>query len=243
VAGDDCPGVDAVSEHIKWYPRVAVAKYSIEQTRWAAGILERQLGWMRSMHTSTGFEVRYLHGDLLADLFPFGPEDGFAFDEGNQMTSAGLTNLITLLTGGAASGGAGWPLSLGAGGGASGSAGVGVGTDGATAFSVAQTHLANASGEGSANSWYQSMDTGYPTLTLPSVINGQSTFQAGAANFVWDEWCWFSGAGVPTAGPVLGSVYAVAGSGSMLNRKIPSGGLGTKASGAAWVFQTNVTFS
>jgi hypothetical protein len=214
-------------EGIRWYPRVTVARYSIEQTRWA----QRHLF------------VRRLHGDVLRKLFPSGPEDGYARDEGNQMVNGGLTNLINLVTGATPAGSNGRPFSLGVGGGLAGSACIGVGTDTATAFALTQTHLANASGEGSSNSWYQSMDTGYPTLSTPATINGQSTFQAGNANFIWGEWCWVSGAGIPTAGAVLASVYATAGSGAMWNRKIPAGTLGTKASGAAWVFQTTVAFS
>jgi len=42
---------------------------------------------------------------------------------------------------------------------------------------------------------------------------------------------------------VLASVYATAGSACMMNRKIPAGGLGTKMSGAAWVFATTTVFS
>lgn len=233
----------SAAESVRWYPRVTVARYSAEQTRWAQGILDRQLGWHREMYTSTGLPVRVLHGDLLRDLFPMGPEDGFAYDEGNSMVNGGLLNLISLLTGAAPSGAAGRPLTLGAGGAAAGSACVGVGSDGTTAFAATQTHLANATGEGSSNSFYQSMDSGYPTLTTPAQINGQSTFQPSDANFDWFEWCWVSGAGVPTPGPVLASVYATAGSAAMLNRKIPPSGLGSKKAGAAWVFQTTVSFS
>jgi len=204
-----------------------VARYSVEQTWWA----QRRLG------------KQHLHGDVLRKLFPRGPEGGFARDEGNSMVNGGLTNLINLLTGATPSGSNSRPLTLGAGGGASGSACIGVGDDGTTAFAATQAHLANAAGEGSSHSWYQSMDTGYPTLSTPATINGQSTFQAGDANFAWNEWCYVSGAGVPTAGPVLGSVYATGGSAVMLNRKIPVSGLGTKSAGAAWVFQNQIVFS
>jgi len=235
--------MSSTDEGIKWYPRVRVARYSAEQTRWAQQILARQLGWQRAICTSTGLLVRTLHGDLLRDLFPLGPEDGYAFDAGNSMVNGGLTNLISLLTGATPSGAAGRPLTLGAGGAAAGSACVGVGSDGTTGFSATQTHLANATGEGALNSFYQSMDSGYPTLTTPAQINGQSTFQPTDANFDWLEWCWASGAGVPTPGPVLASVYATAGSAAMLNRKIPPSGLGSKKAGAAWVFQTTVNFS
>jgi hypothetical protein len=216
------------ADSIKWYPRIRIERYSVDQTQWAM----QRLGVVR------------LHGDTLRKLFAE-PEDGVVTDEGNTMVNGGLTNLINLATGATPSGATGRPLSLGLGGGAAGSAVIGVGNDGTTPNSASQTHLANATGEGTANSWYQSMDTGYPTLTTPATINGQSTFQASAANFTagWNEWCWATGAGVPTAGPVLGSVYATAGTGAMWNRKIPANGLGVKSLGAAWVFQCNVTFS
>jgi hypothetical protein len=217
--------MSSTDEGIKWYPRVRVARYSVRQTRFA-----------QARHGPV------LHGDLLRELFAE-PEDGWALDEGNSMVNGGLTNLISLLTGAAPSGAAGRPLTLGAGGAAAGSACVGVGTDGTTTFSAAQAHLANATGEGALHSFYQSMDSGYPTLTTPAQINGQSTFQPGDANFDWFEWCWATGAGVPTPGPVLASVYATAGSAAMLNRKIPPSGLGSKKAGAAWVFQTTVNFS
>lgn len=219
-------------EGIKWFPRVTVARYSVGQTQWA---LEHPV-W------GPGAGGR-LHGDVLRRLFPMGPEDGFAVDEGNSMVNGGLANLAALLTGAAASGSTGRPLLAGLGGGAAGSPCVGVGTDGTTAFAATQVHLANASGEGAGNSWYQSMDTGYPQLAAPATLNGQSTFQATDANFEWLEWCWVSGAGAPTAGPVLASVFATGGSGAMMNRKIPAGGLGRKDPGAAWVFQTSVVFS
>ncbi len=213
------------AEGIKWHPRVRVARYSAGQARFA----QARLGSV-------------LHGDRLRDLFSE-PEDGYALDEGNAMTSGGLTNLIALLTGAAPSGSAGRPLTLGAGGAAAGSACVGVGTDGTTAFAAAQAHLANATGEGAGSSFYQSMDSGYPTLTAPAQINGQATFQPSDANFDWLEWCWATGAGVPTPGPVLASVYSTAGSAAMLNRKIPPSGLGLKRAGAAWIFESTVLFS
>lgn len=231
-------------DSIRWYPTVTVEKYSPDQAAWAQRKLESELSWGRHLLVEfLGIRVPRLHGDWLRRVFPGGPEDGYAYDEGNSMVNGGLTNLINLLTGAAPSGAAGRPLTLASGGGAAGAPCIGVGIDGATGFVATQTHLSNAGGEGAGNSWYQSMDATYPTLTLPATINGQSTFAAGNANFTWLEWCWASGAGVPTAGPVLSSVYATGGSAAMLNRKIPAGGLGQKMPGAAWVFATTVVFS
>lgn len=234
------PGHDS----IRWYPVVTVEKYSPDQAAWATRRLHDELSWGRRLLVDIlGVRVPQLHGDWLRQVFPGGPEDGYARDEGNSMVNGGLTNLINLLTGAAPSGSAGRPLTLASGGGAAGSPLIGVGTDAATGFAVTQAHLANASGEGAGNSWYQSMDATYPTLTTPATINGQSTFAPGNANFTWYEWCWASGAGAPTAGPVLSAVYATAGSAAMLNRKVPAGGLGQKMPGAAWVFATTVVFS
>lgn len=174
---------------IRWYPMVTVEKYSPDQTAWAQRRLEGELSWGRHVLAGLlGIRVPRLHGDWLRQVFPRGPEDGYAYDQGNSMVNGGLTNVISLLTGAAASGSSGRPLTLASGGAAAGSPCIGVGTDGATGFSVTQTHLANASGEGAGNSWYQSMDATYPTLTVPATINGQSTFAAGNANFSWLEW-------------------------------------------------------
>jgi hypothetical protein len=180
---------DSRHDSIRWHPRVTVERYSPEQAAWAERWLAAARAWGHKREIrATGLLTDVLHGDLLRELFPHGPEDGLAYDEGNQMVNGGLTNLINLVTGTSPSGTNSRPLTLGSGGGAAGSPCVGVGTDGSTAFSVTQTHLANATGEGSANSYYQTMDAGYPTLTTPATINGQSTFAPSAASFTWAEW-------------------------------------------------------
>jgi hypothetical protein len=226
-------------DSIRWYPRVTVEKYSIDQTRWAENRLAEYAAAGRRPFVYTphlgSIPVQELHGDWLRAIFPNGPEDGIAVDEGNLLTNAGLTNLINLLTG--ATGTAINPLRTG---GSSGAAVVGVGSS-STAATTSDTALG---GNGSTTTaYYQSMDASYPSLTTPATINGQSTFATGNANFAWNEWCWATGAGTVTAGGTLASVYATAGSVAMLNHKVPAGGLGTKAAGASWVFSTTVTFS
>jgi hypothetical protein len=227
----------AERELILWFPRVRVEKYSPDQTRHALRLLDSFRAWKRKPATRSGLVIDRLHGDWLRELFPSGPEDGYAYSEGNILVNAGLTNLVNLLTGG--TGTAVNPLRPGPGSN-SGAAVCGVGT-GTTAAAVTDTHLG---GDGSSSTaWYQSMDSGYPNVTTPATINGQSTFGNSNANFTWAEWCWVSGAGTVTAGPALASVYGTAGSVAMLNRKVPAGTLGGKASGASWVFQATCTFS
>jgi hypothetical protein len=225
-------------EVIGWRPRVTVEKYSPDQTDYALAVLHRERSrgrWMRVRRT--GLLTPGLHGDWLRELFPAGPEDGYAYSEGNILVNAGLTNLVNLLIGG--TGTAVNPLRAGPGSNA-GAAVVGVGSS-TTAAAVTDTHLG---GDGSASTaWYQAMDAGYPNISTPATINGQSTFGNSNANFVWGEWCWATGAGVITAGGTLSSVYATAGSVAMLNHKVPAGTLGSKASGASWVFQATATWS
>lgn len=198
-------------DSIRWHPQVTVARYSPGQTAWA-------LRWL------LGRPYRSLDGDLLRRLFPGGPEDGFARDEGNSMTAAGLANVAALVAGAG-----GWPLDAG-------SAAIGVGSDGGTPFDDAQDRLGAGPG---ASSWYQPMDPGYPRLAAPALIEGQATFPAAEANWTWAEWCWAVGAGDTAAGPVLAEAFA--GPVIMLNRKVPAVPLGSKDS-AAWVFVSTVRF-
>jgi hypothetical protein len=205
--------VSSPGESIRWYPRVRVERYSIDQTWWA----QCRLG------------KRHLHGDVLRKLFT-GPEDGYAFDEGNQMTDGGLTNITSLVTGRR-----GLPL-------IPGRMVIGLGTDGTTPFDGSQSTLAAATGEGPESSWYQPMDVGYPELIARRVISGQATIAGDVANWPWLEWCWVVGEAAPSPGSLLPAVYE-AGAALMLNRKIPENGLGAKQQGAAWVFQATVSFS
>ncbi|WP_406527367.1 hypothetical protein [Streptomyces sp. I8-5] len=115
---------------------------------------------------------------------------------------------------------------------------VGVGST-ATSASAGDTVLGanNTAANGSVGSWYQGVDVGYPTA-VGGVITAVSTFASADANFAWAEWCW----GVATTTVVPDKAFATAStSGVMLNHKIAA--LGTKASGASWVFTTTVTLS
>jgi hypothetical protein len=151
------------------------------------------------------------------------PEDGVAEEPGNLLVTVGL-NLITALI----EGGAGTPF-------AHADAIVGVGAT-STAATIADTALG---ADNTASAYYQQADVSYPTQSN-GVITTQATFASGNANFAWNEWALATGSGGITAGTHLS---AVATSVTMLNHKVPASSLGTKSSGASWVFIATVTFS
>lgn len=109
---------------------------------------------------------------------------------------------------------------------------VGVGNTN-TAAAIGNTALA-ADG---ASAWYQAAGGGVSATN--GVITAISTFASADGNFAWEEWCWVVVTGSITASATLANVGST--SEQMLNRKVAS--LGTKASGASWVFTTTVTLS
>jgi hypothetical protein len=238
------------AEHVHWHPYVTVEKYSPEQTAWASARLQEARGWRRlpvlsrvplgdhratvRRHEGRQRRVRDLHGDWLRELFPSGPEDGMAYDDGNLLTNTGLTVIIKLLTATGAT--TYYPL---ANNGSTNNTVVGVGTT-ATAATVTDVALGS---DNTANAYYQGSDATYPNVTTPATINNQSTFASGNANFAWNEWCWATGAGAVTAGTHLSAIFATGASINMINHKVPVSSLGTKGSGASWVFSTTVVFS
>lgn len=158
-------------------------------------------------------------GSQLMSLFDE-PEDGYAYVCGNLLVTVGL-NLITSLM----IGGGGQALTHTA-------TLTGVG-DTATAATVADTQLGSNS---SNHSQYIVADTSNPSQSN-GVISNQSTFSTSVANFTWAEWCWVSAASAANS-----VTFASTGTSPiMINHKISS--LGTKVSGASWVFQTSVTLS
>lgn len=249
-------------EHVRWYPSVTVEKYSPEQTAWATQRLRSmagsglspdlnlvRLGEHRAtlrQHQAVG-PVVDLHGDWLRELFPKGPEDGIATVEGNVLTNVGLTVLIKLLTG--AGGTSYYPLAPTSGSNVTAVVGVGTNNGGAGAQATHPCTDVHLTDDGTANAYYQGMDSAYPTLTTPATINGQSTFASGIGNFAWNEWCWATGpTGSVTAGTTLASIWSSSSATFMLNHKtnLYSGGgatLGSKGAGASWVFSTTLVFS
>lgn len=229
------PDTLATCEGVKWYPRVVVEKYSKDQTAYAERQLRTAMSWGRRVLVERlGLFTRELHGDFLRELFPGGPEDGYAYDEGNILVAGGLQSLIgSLLTGTAASGVNGRAL-------ANATCGIGVGAT-ATAATVADAAL----GANGASAWYQQQDATFPSWAGSGTanggqLNGQVTVASGNGNFAWNEWCWFTFSAMGTAGATLASVAT---NPLMINHKVPASSLGTKASGASWVFSNTVTFS
>lgn len=89
-----------------------------------------------------------------------------------------------------------------------------------TAEAVGQVDLQGAS------TLRKAMNATYPLIS-GAVITFQSTFGTSEANFSWLE---------------VGTFNSAAGA-TMLNRKVPVGGLGTKASGASWTLTETITLS
>ena len=227
------------TDSLRWHPLVKVEKFSIDQCAYADRMISANLSrWNRrdrliARQQRTGIGAFYQR--RLADELRLtgAPEDGIAEAEGNQLTNAGLTAITDLLIG-TAGGNGHYALTVSNG---TAGAGCGVGSNTAT-FVLTQTLL---SGDGSTSgAWYQVMDSGFPTVSV-GVMTGQCTYASGNANFAWNEWCWTSGTGTLTAGATGTGIYATGASLAMWNRKIAS--LGTKASGAAWVFTTTITLS
>lgn len=234
-------------EGLHWYPEVRVEKYSPDQTAFAQRRLVDELSWgRRVLVAKLGIRVPRLHGDYLRELFPAGPEDGIAYAAGNQLVNNGLTTIAYLLFGATASGGFGQGLMTGGSGSnlvtsATQHTGVGVGSS-STAFAATQTAL---QGDGSTTTaYYEVMDSGFPSWQgsgTPGQLNGQATFSTSNANFAWNEWCWFTSTTAVGSWTAGGTLASVGSNTNMWNRKVTS--LGTKASGASWVFTQTITFS
>lgn len=251
----------ADTEHVLWHPHVTVEKYSPEQTAWATDRLHAlaatglrpelnqvRLGDHRATvrsHRGIG-TVAELHGNWLRELFPAGPEDGYAHVEGNVLTNNGLTVLIKLLTGAGST--SYYPLAATSGSNVTSVVGVGTNSGGTGAQATHPCTDVHLTDDGTSSAYYQGMDSAFPTLTTPATINGQSTFAAGVGNFAWNEWCWATGpTGSVTAGNALASIWSTNTATYMLNHKsnLYSGGgasLGTKGAGASWVFTTTLVF-
>lgn len=236
------------AEHIHWHPYVTVEKYSADQTAFAERRLSDALGWRRlpvlnrvplgesksTVRRHGSSRVHDLHGDWLRELFPAGPEDGYAYDDGNLLVNTGLTVIVKLLN--AAGATSYYPL---ANNGSTNNTVCGVGAT-STAATTADTALG---ADNTSNAYYQGMDATYPSVTTPATVNGQCTYASGNANFAWNEWCWATGAGAVTPGTHLSVIFATGASINMINHKVPASSLGTKASGASWVFSTTIVFS
>jgi len=170
-----------------------------------------QVAWAAA---KMGYEPQ---GHRLSLLFR-DPEDGVVEEGGNLMVTAGLNLLTSLLEGGA-----GTPFAH-----ADAIVGVGAGT---TTALIGDTALTD---DNTSNAYYQQADSSYPTQSN-GTITCNCTFASGNANFAWQEWCLATGSGGITA---VDHLSAAATGVVMLNHKVTS--LGTKASGASWVFTATI---
>lgn len=133
--------------------------------------------------------------------------------EGNLLMTAGANAIWTALTGTAGT----FTSALAA---------IGVG-DSTTASVASQTNL-----QAATNAARAAMNSGYPAVTT-NQVEFQATFGGSIANFTWNEWGVFNAIG--TGSPPTG--------GTMLNRAVPSGGLGTKAAGSTWTLTVTLSLS
>jgi hypothetical protein len=150
-------------------------------------------------------------GDLLAEYAR--PEVVEA--DGNLLTTAGLTRLTSLLTGGGGQAATNTATRLGVG-------------DGSTGALVGDTDLSAASG--ASHRYFQVMDATYPTLAA-GVVTFKATYDASTANFVWSEWSVDVGSPTVTGGTTVNAC--------LLNHK-SSAALGTK-SGGIWALTATIT--
>jgi hypothetical protein len=208
-----------VRDGLTWSPHTLIEKYSPEQTAFA----ERTLaGEFSPLAISKGHDPAYRTA-LRAALRSTGdPEDGTAEGYGNLLTTAGLDAITKLLIA------TGSPQAF------SGPtrAIVGVGAT-ATAAAIGDTAL----GADGGSAYYQGCDSSNPTQAN-GVITTIATFASGNANFAWAEWGWATCTAAITPGATLASVATGT---KLWSHKIQS--LGTKASGASWVFTGVLTVS
>lgn len=135
----------------------------------------------------------------------------------NLLTTAGLTRLTALLTGGA-----GQALTNTA-------CRIGVGNGAGTA-AVGDTDLSAAAL--AANRWFQVMDATYPTVSA-GTITFRSTFGGADGNFAWNEW------GIDVVATTASSAIVAA---LLFNHKTAIA-QGTKASGQQWVSTASISIS
>lgn len=194
------------TDSFNWKPRIEVIKYDAR----SIAALTRDMG-----HEPTGPELRAL--EAAGRISP----DAITRDEGNILTTAGLTRICALITN------TGSPIAF-----TTGSAFCGVGDrngDVATAPAAADTAL---SATNAANRYYKG--TPDSLSATGATITAVFTFAGGVANFAWNEWCWGIASGAITAGSTIPA-------GVMLNHRVQA--LGTKGSGASWTLNATVTLS
>jgi len=201
---------------ITWEAHAKIEKFSPDQTARAAelhGIAEEDL-----LHTHL-----YALGEE--------PEHGVVEVPGNLLTTAGLQRITNLIIG---SGAAAFTSTQSV---------IGVGDRGGTASNTAAITDTDLTAAASTSNRYLQATDSAPTA-VNGVLTAISTFATGNANFAWNEWCWVISTGTITPGGVaIDSTHPGSTGNQILNHKTPASSLGTKASGATWVFTTTVTLS
>jgi hypothetical protein len=187
------------ADTVKWQASLRIDRYTAEQTT--------------QVREQTGVVA-----PIAEDFAFFGIKPETTVVGSNLLTTAGLTRLTSLLTGGGGQALTNTACRLGLGNGA-GSAVVGDTDLGATA--------------GSTNRWFQIMDATYPTVAA-GVITFRATFGTADGNFAWNEW------GIDVGAPTVTSGNTVA---ALLFNHKTSIAQGTKASGQTWVATATITIS
>jgi hypothetical protein len=188
-----------VFEGLRWQAHARVDKWGQDQTEWVAG----RLGLVRPVAADFArCRVR---------------PDGVAESEGNLLTTAGLTRLMSLLNGAGGLAMTNTQTRLGTG-------------DGVGTAAVGDTDLSAAAG--STHRWFQIMDATFPSVAT-NVLTAKSTFATGDGNYAWNEW------GMDIQAATAASSNAV---GATLFNHKTSAALGTKASGS-WALTVTVTIT
>lgn len=111
---------------------------------------------------------------------------------------------------------------------------LGVGNS-ATAATVGQTDL--QAGTGGSNRQWKGMDATYPSRAS-SVVTFKATYTSGEAAFAWNEWALEVDNGTVSPGTAALST----GTQKMINRRTPSGGMGTKGA-VTWTLTVTLTLA
>jgi hypothetical protein len=205
---------------LNWRAFAHVEKFSPEQVSFAERTMARRMG--------VTMPVRLRNAQLAELLRATGaPELGFASAAGNLLVTEGLNQITSLIINSSSSFAFNNTKGL-----------VTVG-DSTTAASVSDTYVTATFTSGS-NCYQNVNDVSFPTQSN-GVINSQSTYGSGVGNFAWQTWGWASYNGTAAASSTLSAHGTGSNQALLYNHKVAS--LGTKGSGAAWVFSTSITLS
>lgn len=215
-------------EGLNWRAFAYVEKFSPDQAGWAQDRLFRYIPAEGGLESLAPLALREAQAGLATLLRSTGaPEDGFAQEAGNLLVTEGLNQITSLIIN--SSTGFAFTNTKGL---------VTVG-DSSTGAAIGDTYVTATFTAGS-NCYQNPNDGGFPTQAN-GVISSQSTYGSSVANFAWNTWGWASFNGTAAANATLSAHGTGANQALLYNHKVAS--LGTKGSGAAWVFSTTVTLS